>query len=538
MKIESIPCNKLSFSKLFCDFSLNFSKVSDFFVHNPADTKVYETRAAKIHYNKDRSKLREILIQFNPIERIHPHAALNIERLTASEESFTVVTGQQLGFAGGPMFTLFKILTAIKSAQDAQKVLGVPVVPVFWLADEDHDFDEIARFSYPKSGEFETVELNRPTSAGVPVSQIELDEGTSDKLIEIQKLLIPNEYASYVSDALNKAYSTGNTHGYAFSTLISELFSRYGLLVLGSFNKNVRQFIASDLHHIIGETEAVYAALEEQSASVEKAYHRQASVSRSNWFFVNSSLQREKMTFENGVWMSESLSPISTEGLLKMMDDNPLCISPNVFMRPLMQDFLLPNLAYVAGPGEIAYYAQMRRLYPVVGLHMPVIIPRLSACIIEPSIARNLEELPFAYAAYSQRIEDLEGTYVESDSSFDMQGFSESWIRALEQLVQERSETVEKLDPTLLGTLAKTRQDQIAAVDNLRQKMARSAKSKREVQLKRISKTQGALFPRRNLQERELPFVYALNKFGPKFFEELLEHSGSMPIGQHHLILT
>lgn len=536
MNSKPISFQQLPFSDIFRDYTADFSKLDNFFSQDPFATDVWSLRIKNVVYRKNRTELREVLQAFNPHDSTHPNALRNIERLTQSEQAYTVVTGQQLSIAGGPLFTMFKILSAVHAARQAESVLQVPVIPIFWLADEDHDFEEISRLRYPGNPDWTSVELSKPTPAGQPVSLVNVDSTWQETLRKISEALIPNEFREEVMALLNKAYLPGSTHGEAFSRLISHVFSPLGVVIAGSFQKKSRLMLRDDIISLLRDTELLHNALETQSEALDTVYHRQASVNLSNWFYINNDKQREKLTYSDGNWSSASCAPVSTEGLIRLFEANPLCLSPNVFLRPLLQDKLLPNLCYVAGPGEIAYYAQMKRLYAAAGLSMPVIVPRLSATIIDTGTARHLEELPFVLHEYNQRIEDIEKQYLDREAIFDIQAFSDQWITELESLADQRVRQVEALDATLAATLAKAKQDQINTVHQLRQKMLRSQKNKHEVQLKRLMKVQQTVFPGRELQERVMPFIYLINKFGPSVVERLLHETSTLSLRQHHLI--
>jgi uncharacterized protein YllA (UPF0747 family) len=270
------------------------------------------------------------------------------------------------------------------------------------------------------------------------------------------------------------------------------------------------------------------------SAHLEKKYHRQAAVGSSNWFYVGEDGIRQKLQYENDKWSVSGLS-LSTTELIDKVSKNPGIVSPNVFLRPLLQDKLLPNLAYIAGPGEVSYYAQMKDLYQVCGQSMPIIVPRFSATILEGAVKKSFEELPFRLVDYNERIEDLESRFLKDSNILDVNEFIDMYKSDIEALADSRIQEIEILDKSLVGTLQKVKSDQLNLLENLRSKMIKSAKNSLEVQIKRINKVQFATFPNRNLQERELAFIYLLNKYGIGVIDTLYDSVVKSDFKRHHI---
>lgn len=534
MKLKPVDFQNLPFGKLFCDYTSQLPQINEFFKFDPFDSNSFDKRTNKKSSLENRVGLKDVLLAYNG-DDIHPVAKANIQHLTEDESSSAVITGQQLTIVGGPLFTLYKIITAISVARREQERLGKVVVPVFWLADEDHDFPEIAKIGLPKGNDWLTAELAESHEPGTPAGSIKLDENWDPVYNAINAALNDSDFKEEVMHKVTSAYKSGQTHGLAFAHLISSLFSRFGLVVIGSVLPEAREYLKKDIIKLLGRTEEMYEALESQSQKLERLYHRQATVSASNWFMIDDSGARRKLSYEDGTWSYDE-NKWTTSELIDLLEQNPNSLSPNVFMRPLLQDCLLPTLAYVGGPGEIAYYAQMKTLYEAAGMQMPIILPRFSATIIESNIARNLDELPFMLTDYSQRIEDLEKQYIDKSNKLDIQSLANEWINKLGELADSHTEQIEAFDTSLLGTLVRTKQDQINAVNNMRQKLIRSAKNQEEVQLKRIQKVQLMLFPNRNLQERELASLYVLNKYGEGILDELLNHLEGRSPNFHYLI--
>jgi bacillithiol synthase len=533
LTLKTIPFQELPFSNLFCDYCKNYDKLSEFFEFNPFENNSIRKKVSLTAF-KCTPELETVLSGYNDSGLMHPKAIENLNALASGDEVFTVVTGQQLTIAGGPMFTVYKILTAIEYARRIESSTGKKVVPVFWLADEDHDYDEIAKIGMPHGSDWQLLELLPPYQPGMRVAEIKLNADLSEFERLLDESLIQNDFKSEVQQLFSQSYRINDDHGLAFRSLITRLFSKYGLLIAGSAQSGSRKFLKEAIISLIQKTDTIHTSLEETSQQVEKLYHRQASVSASNWFYIKEDGIRQKMHFENGVWSTSDFS-ITTDELIDRINQNPAVVSPNVFMRPLLQDFLLPNLAYVAGPGEVSYYAQMKGIYAVSGLHMPIIVPRFSATILEGSVKKNFEELPFRLVDYSERLEDLEARFMRESDMLDVSAFIQAYNEDLEQIAESRIELIQAFDRSLTGTLQKVKSDQQNALENLRSKMMKSVKNSLDVQLKRINKVQFATFPNRNLQERELAFIYLLNKYGIDVLDRIFESVAQSDFREHHI---
>jgi len=193
-----------------------------------------------------------------------------------------------------------------------------------------------------------------------------------------------------------------------------------------------------------------------------------------------------------------------------------------VFLRPLLQDNLFPTLGYAAGPGELAYYGQMKQVYNLFESDMPVIFPRLSATFIEPAINRIIDELPFEFSEYSQRIEDLDAAYVDRSEKIDIEDLFSEWKQKVKQIASLKKEKVAEVDQTLNGAAGKATAVYFGELDKLKGKVYRAVKQQDQTQLNRIRKIKQNLYPGGNLQERSVAAIYYMNKFGLGIWDNLL----------------
>jgi bacillithiol biosynthesis cysteine-adding enzyme BshC len=313
----------------------------------------------------------------------------NIAKIRAGAP--VVVTGQQVGLLGGPLYVLLKAATAIARAKQATAATGVEHVPVFWLATEDHDLEEVDQVSLLSKTAVETLRLPK-VRVGGPVGEIAFD-GQIDALLDQASQLMG--YAP-VCELLTECYRAGATFGEAFARLMARLFAEHGLVVMDAARRDSHALGARALRAAIEQAEELEAALIARSAELEAAgYHAQVLVKAgASLLFLVSEVDgmRTRQALRrgaDGLWKAgagAAAASYTTEELLEILEREPERLSPNALLRPVFQDTILPTVAYVGGPAEVAYFAQSSVLYERVLGRVTPILPRLSATLIEPAI--------------------------------------------------------------------------------------------------------------------------------------------------------
>lgn len=522
MRTENTSFQQLPFSNLFKSYVSNFSKVDAFYEVNPFRPEAVQQKAEKFQFAGDREQTVEILQHFNAPFELHEKAQQNIE-LLKEDDTLAVVTGQQLGVFGGPLFTVFKTISAIHLAQELQKELGQPVVPVFWLADEDHDYDEIRQIHLlNQNDELQHAALPPLSQPLPPVAELSLPDELATLRAEVRDGLYETDFTSDLWTLLDEHFAPDKSFLEAFGGFLNHLFSSHGLVLAGSNHPDVKEHTKEVLKHSVRESKVAQSALKEQSEQLNEAFHQQVTLYESNLFYLSEENHRLKISVEEEQWTTEEGHSWTTDELVKAIDDNPEDFSPNVFLRPMLQDQLLPTLGYVAGPGELAYYGQMKKFYQCFDRKMPIIFPRLSAGVIEPSVERIITKLPFEYANYDQRIEDLEAAYVEQSDEVDIEAIFDDWKQKVEEVAEPAKAQVAEVDATLEGAAGKATAVYFGELDKLKGKVYRAAKQQDQTQLNRIRKIKHNLFPDGGLQERSVSLIYFMNKFGIDIWDQML----------------
>lgn len=316
----------------------------------------------------------------------------NLDRLAAGASA--VVTGQQVTLFGGPLFTLLKAATAIRLAAEASRA-GHPHVPIFWLATEDHDFEEVNRIVLPcrngSSDDLQTLRLPHHPGPGKPVGNLLLGNDILPVVDQLRRCL----GQAAISETIASFYTPGATLGSAFAALISHIFRHHGLIVIDASSGPFHALASSALRAAIEHADEIQQALRKRSTELEQGgYHAQVLVSESSTllFLVDeTSGVRHALKKSFGNAWSAASRKYETSDLLSILETAPERISPNALLRPVMQDALLPTTAYVGGPAEVAYFAQSQVVYQHVLGRNTAVLPRFSATLIEPRLARILE---------------------------------------------------------------------------------------------------------------------------------------------------
>lgn len=567
MKVQSIPFRELGFRSLFTDYLAQEAGACEFYELHPFQEGAARKRLDQLNdmddsgHMEQQETFRASLVQ--ALEAFHqPYAIKEITRRQIlklkNPTTKVVVTGQQLTLFGGPLFTVYKIATAIHYARLYEEELNCNVLPVFWLADEDHDFEEI-RSTRIFSASSNLVDLRCNTSncpndlsggandeinashasalhASVPNEEkpaaeiYPSEEALKSVFEQLGKDLPDTDFKEHLMKRLESYYSPDHSFRDAFALWILELFADEGLILCGSYDDSLKKLGRQVLKTYTEVARSFYDRVQEQSQKLKEAgYHEQVHPMLSNLFLYDDQKRRIKLTLDNEGWHAGDQA-IQGDDLKKIADKSPETLSPNVLLRPIFQDELLPVLAYVAGPSELAYYAQLKHVYPLFGKKMPLIIPRFSITFVEPHIERAANQLPFQYPEYRGRTEDLEAAYIQQTDNLDVNDFFSAWLEAIHDESERRKVKISLLDKTLLGTASRAESVYKNELMKLKGKMIRSLKKRENDQIDRIQKVRHHLFPDGNLQEREISAIWLLNKYGRKVLDHMTEHlQGQVP---------
>ena len=447
-----------------------------------------------------------------------------------------ILTGQQVGLFGGPLYTPFKAATAIARARRST-ASGNPHVAVFWLASEDHDFAEIDHIAFPAGRELATLAYVAAPQAAGPAGRIVFDESITALTERAAELLSPSE----ATEALIAAYKPGRTFAEAFQEFYAKVFAAQGLLIVDASSRDFHRLGAPVLRAGIERADEFYAALVDRSQALEAAgYHSQVAPQSSLLFLIDSksgarlALKRIAPTAQepNGLWLAagpDGNQRFSTADLLGILDSEPECISPAALLRPVFQDSLFATTAQVGGPAEIAYLAQSTVLFErILGRQTPP-IARFSGTLIEPQIAELLRrheltlEQVFAEESAATLAQRLAARAMPTETKEKLAAAGNAMDAELTSLV----EWLQSQDKAL-GQSAETAAGKMRYQMNRLRTMAANFQLQREATLTRHANSiSNALYPGGVLQERVHGAAYYFSRYGLDLAEALCAQAGS-----------
>jgi len=514
-------------SALFLDYLYHYDRVARFYNGSPYETSSYQALAAKLRGRSlDRRELIEILARQNQAFGCGEPTLANIERLK-QPETLAVVTGQQAGLFSGPAFTLYKALTAIRLAQSLTEG-GQPSVPVFWLATEDHDLEEVAETA-TLDEDYNLIPLRDRGERPAPRSSVGFVKFTEEIQAAEQQLessLPAGPPRERLLQDLRETFQPGATWTSAFARFMARLFSRWGVILLDPLDEGVHRLCAGLYRQAIDQAAELRGrVLERSRALLQYGYHAQVHIGEdSTLIFATRDGNRQPLHERSGQYFLDGTEHLSRDELHAWLERQPLDFSPNVLLRPLVQDMLLPTLAYVAGPSELAYLGQAQALYESFGRPQPVVLPRAAFTLLDARTQRTMEKYRIGVEDVWQGEEHLGGKLAAAGSA---ESWSEHFAKSeqdLAALLDRLHADIEKLDPTLLETLVHVKEKMTYQMERLKGKVSRAAIGRSELLARHQQALLRFLMPQKDLQERRVGGVYFLGRAGYDILDHLLSH--------------
>jgi bacillithiol biosynthesis cysteine-adding enzyme BshC len=528
VKAQCLPFSQIPHTtRLFTDFLAYSSSVQAFYPRSPHFSEWFKDEAAAISYDPSRREgVSAILERQNASWNASPQTLANLSRLRKGAAA--IVTGQQVGLFGGPMFAIYKALSAVKLAEEATAA-GVDAVPVFWLATSDHDLAEVNHVSFPgPDGLLRTFTTLSHGIAGAPVGEVRLGD---------EILPVVEEAASLLGDTdatrlLRESYRPGETLGTAFARFYAGLFGQWGVIVLDASDAELHRVAAPIYKTAIERAGELNAALLDRGAELEKAgYHQQVKVTESSSliFTIREGARTPMLRrtigsgSEFGIGSEPGAEKLSSAELLDRIAATPEKFSPKALFRPVVQDYLLPTLAYVGGAAEAAYFAQAGVVYEKILGRVTPIVPRFSATLVEPKVQRWLRQYDIAASDTFQDAEAVRRTLASRTLPEGVQAaFDTAQKQVAESLAKLRG-ALEKLDSTLVGASETADSKMTYQLDKLRQLATAAELRRSEVIVRHAEALSQALYPSGALQERGVAGVYFVGRHGMELLQSLHE---------------
>ena len=531
LRVETIPFDQIpQQSKLFLDYLRDPTALRRFYPEAVKDHFDLIQRREHVleNYQTDRTAICDALDRMNREWGAGEQTLKHIQALRESD-CIAVVSGQQVGLFGGPLYTIYKALSAVKLA-DCLRQRGVNAVPVFWIATEDHDFAEIALAEFiDRDCRLNRVNISPEIhSDGLPVGYVTLNDAINSAIQFLLASLPRNEFSHDLENLVRAAYAPGTRLGDAFARMVLKLTASHGLIMLCPLDAQLKSLAAPVYAEAARRAPEIAAAIVNRSRELETTgYHAQVTPSEDSFplFLHDEKRARHALTRNrNGRYQTKNnREDYSADDLAAWASREPERFSPNVTLRAVVQDYLLPTIAYYGGSAEIAYFAQTSEVYRILGRPATPIIHRASLTFVEKHTGRSLER-------YSVRLEDFfSGTdhvnakvvtkHLGQETAAAFEHTTATFTRELDELQDQ----LRRVEPTLADALDKGRRKINYHIDGLRTRFNRAQVARDEAVQRQLEHAFDLLYPEKALQERHINVTSFIARHGLYFLDWIFD---------------
>ncbi|UOE92938.1 bacillithiol biosynthesis cysteine-adding enzyme BshC [Alkalihalobacillus sp. LMS39] len=524
MNVKASPLSP--FAKIANDYSKANTMLLSFFDYYYKENNVYSTRYKELSNRKfERNRLANILVDYHKKLTYHQKALEQIERLK-DERSVLVVGGQQPGVLMGPLFTYYKALTVVQLAKQQEEELGVPVIPLFWVAGEDHDFNEINHVYVEEKKSLMKFSLAHQHDKKTSLSDLHLEtENAHTWVRDVFLHMNETEHTRSIFTVIESCLQKATTYTDFFSELISWVFREEGLVLLDSGAKEIRKLESSLFTELIENNEELQRLFIEQSTKLEKqGYPLPVTIDQTNanLFYLENG-KREKVRKEAGVFRTNS-SIFSKQQFLAIANESPELLSNNVVTRPIMQEYLLPVLAFVAGPGEIAYWATLKSVFHLFSYKVPPIVPRKSITIVEEKVDRWMQEKKVTIAdVFEKKVSEKKTKWLQQHNEWDVVQIKERVMQDVKVAHEPLRAIAKEIDDTSATLAQKNLGILFHEIEKVTNKIEHRIKVQYNSELRKFDEIEKKLFPLGIPQERVYHLFYYLNEYGEEFLTRTKE---------------
>lgn len=501
-------------SPLFRDLLCNFAAVGGFFSHPPSVEAACNAASEVRMPLRHRRQLVDELSRQNANGDDATRASL--DRLSDAA-TVVVATGQQVGLLGGPAFTLYKALTAVRCAERLTR-RGVSAVPVFWLATEDHDLAEVNHaWTFDQSSHPHCIQAVTEGADGAAVGNIRV---TDARLDDFDSLCSGLPYSQEAVGLASEAYGGSVEFGQSFQSLYESILGGSGIIFLSPMGEGIRALAAPLVRTAIQRASGLTDLLLRRGVGLEAAgYHQQVRFQPStSLLMLFENAKRESLKRRNGSYWLRSRS-FTPEDLLARVDTAPYDLSPNALLRPVMQDYLLPTAALVVGPSEAAYLAQSAALYEELLGRMPVVMPRASFTVLDATTRKLLRKHGLSPADCWVPRQALDSAIASSLVPPPLRGTLRTQSARIGELLRTIEGAIAGFDPTLAESFKRSKGKIEYQLGKTRTKVKLEALRRSGTARRHAAKLAGFLYPDGHVQERRYSVLSFMAKFGPSFID-------------------
>jgi bacillithiol biosynthesis cysteine-adding enzyme BshC len=504
------------FSQTVIDYLEDKPGLRPFYNQRP-DIEGFKNIIANRKVTADRKQLAEVLTeQYAKLTTQNSKLVQENISLLKLENTYTITTGHQLNIFAGPLYFIYKIVTAIKLARQLKAEFpDKNFVPVYWMASEDHDFAEI---NYTNIG---GKKVHWWYEASGATGRINPDT-MRQALNQYKGVLGLEHYGKELADIVEKAYAGFDRLADATRYLVNALFGQYGLVIIDADDHRFKQQFADIIERDIIQ-ENSFKNISATNAQLQKlGVHVQVNPRGINFFYLSDGL-RERIVFEDDQYkvLNTGIS-FTKQALQKQISEHPECFSPNVVMRPLYQEYILPNIAYIGGGAEVVYWLELKSNFEHYKVDFPILILRNSGLVIPKRISSKIERMGLTDTDLFQSTDSIKNNWIKKHSEHQLSLQEES--AGFKQLFDKIKTLSSKIDPTLIKSAGAVEARLEHAIGNLEKKLIRAEKQNYQTSLEQVDSIKAELFPKDSLQERTENFGLFYVKWGQGFIDELIRH--------------
>ena len=484
------------------------------FYNNYPDINGFEKQIAE-KGNSFSKEHREVLVaalnnQYTKVD-VSEETQANIDLLLETN-AFTVTTGHQLNLFTGPLYFLYKIISAINLAEELSTQFSTSnFVPIYWMATEDHDFDEINYFNFKNK----KVQWNRENGGAVGHFNT---EGLQEVFEQFSKQLGTTRNATYLKNLFEEGYLKNDTLTDATRYIANQLFAEYGLVIIDGDDKELKRLYTPIVAKELTE-QTSFNAVSKTISALEKNYKIQVNPREINQFYLSKNSRERIIKDDDKYVVNNTEITFSEEEILKHLNENPQDFSPNVIMRPLYQEVILPNLAYIGGGGELAYWLQLKDYFKTVNIPFPILLLRNSVQVVSEKQQRKLDNLKISTEELFLSTNDLLKKKINENSEIEFNFLDAKTL--LEQQFLALRRIANETDTSFVGAVEAQEKKQLNGLKNLESRLLRAEKRKQKDLVARISEIKNQLFPNESLEERQRNFSEYYLEYGDSFIMAL-----------------
>ena len=507
------------------DYLAGAPSVRPFFPRGFTSTEDFKAKAAEVDGRFDR------VARERAVEAIIVPPGADAARLDSFIEhgGYMVTTGQQPALFGGPLYSIHKALTAVRLAEALESALGKPVIPVFWVASDDHDWAE-ANHTHVigVDNELHRFAIDAPDpDLHPPIHRVPLGPTVQDRVDEFIQSLPDTEFSDEYFELIRGAFTGDATLSEGFHTVYQTLLGRFGIFFTDAAHPAVKRHSAQTLLAEIARCEEFETVLRATAAALESAgYGLQVPVLDGgvNLFLEGPSGRERIYRQDGGFCLRASDTQLSADEVRGRQAGDPSVLSPNALLRPVIESMIFPTLSYVGGPSEIGYFAQLGAYFGAHGLEMPIVYPRFGVTPVETKIRKVLRKFGLDVDALNRPFHEVAGDIARKEVPHDVKKALGGLRGAIGKGVGELQQAVKPIDPTLNGRVNHVRSQAFAAIDDVEKKILHALKRENEIALSQLEKAQVHLFPNGTPAERVQNPLYFLTRYGGAVLDSLYEH--------------